>query len=198
MELVELNSTPIEALPLALFKGHLRLGSGFTDDGLQDEILESYLRASMAAIEARTGKYLLERRVSWTLTRWTQAEAQPLPIAPVREVELIQVATAEGVASDIDPERYVLQRDTHRPKVLSRGTRLPDIPIDGVAQVIFFAGFGATWIEVPADLRQAVFLLAAHYYENRDDLTGAGGVMPFGVVSLLEPHRTIRVFGARQ
>ncbi len=61
MMLVEQTSVPVAALPVAEFKDHLRLGTGFADDGVQDSVLESYLRASMAAIEARTGKVLITR-----------------------------------------------------------------------------------------------------------------------------------------
>lgn len=43
-------------------KDHLRLGSGFADDGMQDGLIEGYLRAAMAAIEGRIGKVLLARR----------------------------------------------------------------------------------------------------------------------------------------
>ena len=56
MMLIEETAVPLAALPLAEFKAHLRLGTGFADDDIQDPVLESFLRAAMAAIEARTGK----------------------------------------------------------------------------------------------------------------------------------------------
>jgi len=37
MKLVELTNIPAETVPVAGFKDHLRLGSGFSDDGLQDD-----------------------------------------------------------------------------------------------------------------------------------------------------------------
>ena len=59
----------------------------------------------------------------------------------------------------------------------------------------FTAGFGESWEEVPADLRQAVFLLAAHFYENRSDGRRVAGSMPFGVLVLIEAYRTARIGG---
>ena len=47
---------------------------------------------------------------------------------------------------------------------------------------------------MPADLRQAVFLLAAHYYENRAEGAG-GGSLPFGVLVLIEAYRATRIGG---
>ncbi|MEY2961928.1 MAG: hypothetical protein RLZ60_1758, partial [Pseudomonadota bacterium] len=73
MMLVEQTTVPLAALPVAEFKGHLRLGSGFADDGLQDGVLVAALRAAIAAIEARTGKILIQRDFSWTVYRWRSA-----------------------------------------------------------------------------------------------------------------------------
>ncbi|MEM7295556.1 MAG: hypothetical protein AAF330_02850 [Pseudomonadota bacterium] len=70
MMLVEEIQLPSEALPVTTFKAHLRLGTGFADETLQDSVLESFLRAAVAAIEARTGKILLTRTFSWTLGAW--------------------------------------------------------------------------------------------------------------------------------
>jgi uncharacterized phiE125 gp8 family phage protein len=46
---------------------------------------------------------------------------------------------------------------------------------------------------VPADLRQAVLLLAAHYYENRDAGALGEAAMPAGVAGLLGPWRALRL-----
>ena len=83
-------------------------------------------------------------------------------------------------------------RDSQRPRLVGRfGRSLPRIPRAGQAEIRFTAGFGESWDDVPADLRQAVFLLAAHFYENRAE--GAGGTMPFGVLVLIEAYRATRI-----
>ena len=50
MMLTEQTTVSGAALPLQALKDHLRLGSGFADDGMQDALVESYLRAAMAVI----------------------------------------------------------------------------------------------------------------------------------------------------
>ncbi|MCX8227300.1 MAG: head-tail connector protein, partial [Sulfitobacter sp.] len=61
------------------------------------------------------------------------------------------------------------------------------------------AGYGATWGQVPADLQQAVFLLAGHYYEFRHETNLSDGCMPFGVSSLIERYKPMRLgFGVGQ
>ena len=72
---------------------------------------------------------------------------------------------------------------------------LPLIPTHGTVEVRFDAGFGASWIDLPADLGQSVFLLAAHYYEHRSALATGENPMPFGVSLLIDRYRTVRLFG---
>ena len=61
MILTEVSAPPAAAVPVRAFAEHLRLGTGFADDGSEDAVLELYLRAAMAAIEARLGRALLAR-----------------------------------------------------------------------------------------------------------------------------------------
>lgn len=197
MELVELTTPPIAALPMGPFKAHLRQGTGFSEENLQDEVLEAYLRASFAAIEARTGKALLEREMEWHIGRWTAPDRQPLPIAPVRELLGVATLSMQGDVDTQAVEDFALERDTHRPQIKPVSGCLPSITEGGTVALRFNAGYGPEWSDVPADLQQAVLLLGAHYYEHRHDLIGNDNAMPFGVVSLLAPYRTVRVFGAR-
>ena len=195
MMLVEQTTVPALSLPIAEFKDHLRLGTGFADDGVQDGVLESYLRSAMAAIEARTGKILIERSFMWSVTAWRALAEQAFPVAPVSEISELRVLDRLTAVTLIDATRYSLQKDDHRPKLLAAGGSLPTIPIGGSAEVIFTAGFGARWGDLPADVTHAVLLLAAHYYEHRD-IGGTGGdVMPYGVSSLIERYRTVRIMG---
>ena len=60
-------------------------------------------------------------------------------------------------------------------------------------RVHFVAGFADNWEGVPADLRQAVLMLAAHYYEYRHDTGLSNGCMPFGVSSLIERYKALRL-----
>jgi uncharacterized phiE125 gp8 family phage protein len=197
MVLIDLTTTPTGDLPWYAYKAHLRMGSGFTDDDLQDEVLESYLRAAIAAIEARTGKILLTRQLSWNLTRWSSGGEQALPVAPVSSVISIAREDRAGVETLIEDDTYVLQADTHRPKIKALSGSFLNPNMGGTITIQFEAGFGPTWADIPADLQQAVFLLATHYYEKRSDTSGSSGLIPFGVMTLLEPHRTIRTFGVR-
>ncbi|PRY26213.1 putative phiE125 gp8 family phage protein [Aliiruegeria haliotis] len=195
MMLVEQTSAPATALPVADFRDHLRLGTGFADDGAENSLLETFLRAAIAAVEAWTGKVLLERDFALSLMAWRDARMQTLPVAPVSEVRAIRIIDCLDWETIVDPSKCRLQQDTHRPVVMARGSRLPTIPPQGSVSIEFTAGFGESWANVPADLAQAVMLLAAYYYEYRHEMRVGAAVMPYGVSSLVDRWRNVRILG---
>ncbi|MGB3244642.1 MAG: head-tail connector protein [Sulfitobacter sp.] len=193
MMLIEETPVPDTALPVDAFKAHLRLGSGFGQDDVQDGVVRSFLRAAMAAIEARTGKALITRTFGWTLTFWRDGDAQRLPVAPVVAITRVALVSRSGVETDVDAASFWLEQDAMRPRLRATGSALPRIPKSGSVSITFDAGFGSSWDAVPADLRQAVLMLAAHYYDHRDDMTSGERTVPFGVSSLIERFKTVRM-----
>jgi uncharacterized phiE125 gp8 family phage protein len=195
MLLTELTTVAGGALPVQGLKDHLRLGTGFSDSGMQDGLIESYLRAAMAAIEGRIGKTLMTRQFKLTLEDWRDGSEQALPVAPVSAVVSVTLVDLMGSTTVVAASRYRLVQDTHRPKLASVGYLLPVVPTDGRVEVIFDAGFGATWASVPPDLQQAVLLMAGQYYEHRNEFEGVPQGLPFPVQALIERWRIVRVLG---
>ncbi|SNT71813.1 head-tail connector protein [Paracoccus seriniphilus] len=198
MMLIEETAPAAEALPVTALREHLRLGSGFDspEEAAETAALTGFLRAAMAAIEARTGKVLLARRFRMRIDEWRDRLAQPLPLAPVDEIMAIRIDDGDGQMTELSAESWRLVPDNQRPLILPTGVILPNVPRRGSVEVIFTAGFGETWQAVPADLAQAVLMLAAQYYEDRGSDSARGG-MPFGVSALIERWRQVRVLGGR-
>ena len=198
MILTEVSAPPAAAVPVRAFAAHLALGSGFADDGAQDAVLELYLRAAMAAIEARLGRALLARDFAWSVGCWREEASQTLPIGPVRSVESVTLVAADGAEAAVDPEGWSVR--ARQPAAAARRALRAEPAADSALRAgrdpLRSAGFGETWDEVPADLRQAVFLLAAHFYENRSESGAVAGSMPFGVLVLIEAYRTARIGGS--
>ncbi len=193
--LIEETAIADAALPVDLFKAHLRLGTGFAEGNVQDEVLNGFLRAAIAAIEARTGKVLIERDFSWSLNGWRDPAGEVLPVAPVVSVAAVTLTDAAGTETVVDAEAYRLERDMQRPRLRPVGACLPRVQTGSSVKIAFTVGMAADWGGLPADLGQAVLLLAAHYYEYRDETALGAGCMPFGVTSLIQRYRTVR-FGA--
>ena len=193
MMLTEVTQVASAALPVQALKDQLRLGSGFSGSGFQDSLLEGHLRAALAVIEGRTAKAILARQYKLVLEDWRQADEQPLPVAPVGAVASVTVFDAMGGATALEATRWRLVADVARPKLVAHGVLFPNLPEDGRIEIIFDAGFG-DWAAVPADLAQAVLMLAAEYYENRHETDRVAG-LPHAVLALIERWRTVRVLG---
>lgn len=194
MMLTELTTVPTTVLPVAQLKNHLRLGSGFSDDGLQDDLLVGFLRAALAAIEARTGKVLIMRDFAWSVTAWRDEHRQPLPLAPVHAIVRMILKNRNGDEILVPDHRYDLEKDDQRPAVVATSSCLPSIPSSNSLRIEMVAGYGSEWTDLPIDLRQAVMMLAAHFYEYRHEAALHGGAMPFGVSALIDRYRTVRLF----
>jgi uncharacterized phiE125 gp8 family phage protein len=193
MMLIEETTVPDTSLPVAQFKAHLRLGTGFGEESLQDSVLTGFLRAAIAAIEGRTGKVLIAHNFAWVLSGWQDRGGQLLPVAPVTAVNQVTLINAQGSESDIVLAQLRLEQDSQRPVLHPLAALLPMLPAGGSVRIRFSAGFAADWGGLPADLGQAVLMLAAHYYEYRHETALGEGCMPFGVTSLLQRYRGMRI-----
>lgn len=191
MNVTELTPVPPEALPVADLAERLRLASGFAPDPGQDALLSGVLRAALAAVEARTGKAILRRTFRLSLAAWRDLGEQALPVAPVSAVLALRIVDRDGAAIVADAAGWRLIPDPHRPLVRSVGFTLPTIPVAGRAEIDFDAGYAAVWSEVPGDLKQAVLMLAARFY---DDPAG-GAALPEAVAALIAPYRHVRLWG---
>lgn len=197
MMLIETSEVPASSLPLDALKQHLRLGAGFAEDDLQDEMLRSFLRAAMAAIEGRIGKALIARSFLWTVQEWSDPAGVVFPVAPVQSLVDISVTDRQGASQPGYQDACRFVPDLHAPRLMPQATSLPGIPSGGSAAVAFTAGYGESLAELPQDLGQAVLLLAAHYYEYRGETSLGEGCMPFGVTSLISRFRPLRMgFGS--
>jgi len=183
MMMTERNGPARVPVEIRDFADHLHLGTGFEDDGAQDAMLEMYLRAATSAVEARIGKALITRGLRLILTNWRDG-AQGVPVAPVVALEEVRVVDAAGHARMVP--NVTLRVDAHRPVLLGSVS----VPEGGQVEVDFTAGYGPDPADVPPDLRHAVKLLAASYYENR---SGGQDHWPFGVLALLDAHRPVRL-----
>ena len=193
MMLVEVSPVPGASLPVQALKDHLRMGSGFAEDTLQDNLLEGFLRAALAAIEARTGKALYRRAFTWTLEAWRQGDRQALPLAPVSAVTALVVIDALGAETTMGAASFRLVPDAQRPLVVALSGTMPTIPQNGSARLALTAGFSTDWAGMPPDLQQGVLMLAAHFYEYRQETGLAEGCMPFGVTAMIERYRPVRL-----
>jgi uncharacterized phiE125 gp8 family phage protein len=192
MLLTEVAPATLNPVPLRELSLHLRLSHGFADDGAEDALLELYLRNATAAIETRLSRALIRRTYVLQVASWDRNGHLTLPIGPVGHVDTIRFIRP-GSTIDLTPEEWMLHPGESRQRLTGSGScALRALPHGALAELGFSAGYGSSWNAVPDDLRQAVLLLAAHYYEHRSAEEPGSG-FPHAVRVILEPHRPVRL-----
>ncbi|MEL6336865.1 MAG: hypothetical protein AAFQ88_09500 [Pseudomonadota bacterium] len=178
--------------PLAAYKEHLRLSHGFGDEGGEDALLSGYLAAAVAVIERRTGRALGRRAFSLAVSRLGPEGCVVLPVGPV---ETISDATLEagGAATPLDVSGWSVAPGSTRQAVSRSGAPLPSVPPGGVLRLGFDAGLAADWDGVPADLAQAVMMLAADFHARRGTERDGDEGLPAPVIALTAPWRPARL-----
>ncbi len=211
-ERLSLLSAPgVEPVSEAEALAHARIGS---DEELS--LLHGHLRSARHMVENWTGRSLISQGWRWMLDGWPGAVSQdwwdgvragPISAGKARYIELPKAplisVTAVTLFNDADqglswpaanyfvdsasaPGRLVLRNAASAPS--------PQRAASGL-QIDFTCGYGPAPGDVPAPLRQAVLMLMAHYFENREVLQSspASPILPMGVQALLAPYRIMRL-----
>ncbi len=193
MLLTETAPAGVNPVPLREMAAHLRLASGFSDDGSEDALLELYLRNATAVIERRAAKALIARSYLLKVACWNRSGHLRLPIGPVSSIDTFEMIRP-GSTVALDPAEWELEPGLGQQRVTGPGgAALRAIPHGALAHLTLTVGFGATWNDVPDDLRQAVLLLATHYYENRAGDLELDAGLPHGVAALVARYQPVRI-----
>ena len=163
----------------------------------EDVQLEALINAATAHLDGRDGilaRALMTQTWDYSLPRFPCEDYIALPLAPVQTNGLaITYKDVSGNEQTFASQNYALSADRDwRPKVhLVPGASWPGTREQADA-VKVRAVYGYTI--VPIQIRQAILLLMAHLYENREPVN-IGNItteLPLGVRALLEPFmRTV-------
>lgn len=163
------------ALP-AVSVDELRVHARLDDTG-DDVDLITKIEAAIQYVEQATGRALITRTVRETSDGWPESGKQLLAVAPVQAVASV---TVNGTV--LTTSAYTQVGDN---LIISGGAT-------GSVVVTYTAGYGSTPASVPADLRQAVLMVAAHWLRTREGVTVEGDQ----VLTEL-PHSVTAVLGRR-
>lgn len=163
----------------------------------EDSLIEALIEAATAHLDGRDGilaRALMTQVWDYTLPCFPSDDHILLPLAPVQTAGLaITYKDVNGGEQTFAAQNYVLSGDRDwRPKIhLAAGASWPGT--QNVADAVKVrATYGYTL--VPIQIRQAIILLTAHWYENREPVN-IGNItteLPLSVRALLEPFmRTV-------
>lgn len=188
-----LLTTPpaLEPVSLAEAKAHLRLDG---DD--EDALVSSLIETARIHVERTLGLALLTQGWSLLLDRWPDAPVLKFPLGPVQAVSAVEVAHADGGTQAFAPEHYFLDTASIPARLALTGSQPWPVPGRRMAGIgiAFTAGFGDGAGDVPRPIRQALLLLVAHWFENREPVSLSAAVeVPATAAALLAPYRRVRL-----
>jgi uncharacterized phiE125 gp8 family phage protein len=192
MALVPTALPALEPVTLAEAKAHLRV-----DSDAEDVLIQSLVITSRLHIEAALGLALISQGWRWSLDAWPRDGVLCFPIRPVQAVAEVRVLDPEGTPAVVPTAHFVLDGRGDPARLVRAGSSLLPTPGRTVAgiEIDFSAGFGPAAADVPAQIRQALLLLVAHWFENREPVAlGDSPVpVPLAVSELLAPWRGRRL-----
>lgn len=117
-----------------------------------------------------------------------------LPKSPLSSVTSISYTDTNGDNQALAASVYTADTASEPPRIVEAYNQDWPSTRDEVNAVVvrFVAGYGSSDSSVPASIKHAIKLLAAHWYENREaSVPNAAGVvgLPMGIDSILRPFR---------
>jgi uncharacterized phiE125 gp8 family phage protein len=192
MTLVMTSGPALEPIGVAEAKTHCRI-----DGSAEDALIASLIITSRLHVEAALGIALVSQAWSYFIDHWPNARDLALPLRPVQGIDAVRVWSADNTAQVLPATAYALDGAGLPPRLAWVGASPPPLPgrsVNGI-EIALLAGYGDTAADVPAPIRQALLLLVAHWYENREPVEiGATDIeVPQMVSALLAPYRGRRL-----
>jgi uncharacterized phiE125 gp8 family phage protein len=196
--LVVITPPASDPLSLAEAKAHLRVTS---DD--EDGIIAGYILAAREFVENATHRRLITQTLDYTIDDgWPCVIARgyyrtriELPVQPVASVSSISYVDSAGATQTLSSSLYVVRTDGPVAFIEpAYDVSWPSVRCQTAAITVRFVA-GTALSEVPNPLMQAMRLLVAHQYEQREAVNVGNIVTPMdlAVEAFLSPYRYTRM-----
>lgn len=162
-----------DPLTLEEVKAHLRV-----DSTADDELIGALILAARLKLESDTGRALLTRTYDLSLDGWPASGVLLLPYSPVQSVTSITYYDTANVATVWAASNYQVDAASVPARIVpAYGAVWPAVTLRSLNGVVirYVAGYGAL-ATIPETDRQAMKLLVAHWYENREAVGASGTI----------------------
>lgn len=183
MQRILLEGPALEPVSLDEAKAHLRLDG---DD--ENNLVGALIAAARVAVETEIRRVLIAQSWRAAFDHWP-APGIMLPVGPLIDVEAVRAFDRSGTATTLGEADYEV-RSAEGAVLLFR-----HVPEAARYEIDFTAGYGASGLDVPQPLRQAVRMLVAHWYENRGAVVmgETWTATPFGYREMVAPYRRLQL-----
>jgi uncharacterized phiE125 gp8 family phage protein len=180
-----------EPVTLAEAKAWLKV-----DGADENALIGTLITAARLHLESVTGRALLTQSWRLVLDAWPAGGEVRLPVAPLSALTDIRAFDEDGEEHTIGLAQFLVEAGGAPPRLVLPVTvaGMPVLRQRFGIEIDYVAGYGAAG-DVPQELKQALLVLVAHWFEHRDAvvIAGSGAVIPFGFDRLIAPYREVRL-----
>lgn len=177
-----MSGPAVEPVDLSDAKLHLRV-----DHSSEDSLIDGLIAAARLRVEAYAGVAMINQSWKWSVPATTVRGAQLRLSLPLGPVDALTSLTVDGEV--LQPQAYVFEPGL-RPRL---AFAVSSVRENASIEMTFDAGFGASGDAVPRDLRHAVTMLVAHWFEDRDPAVSDEQGLPAAVTAILASYRKLRL-----
>lgn len=185
----KISSEPAaEPVTLAEAKTHLRV-----DNDDENSLITILIQAAMELVEQRTGRSLITQTRVAKLDYFPCGDTILLPNGPVASVTSITYYDEDEVSQPLDSSLYWVDTSSDIARVVIKESWPSTYSMPNAVTVTYVCGYGASSSYVPKPLKQAMYLILGHLYENRQQvIVGTGGIsvaeIPYGADVLMSSY----------
>jgi uncharacterized phiE125 gp8 family phage protein len=180
--------TPPASEPVSLAEAKLFLR---VDHNAEDSLIATLIGAAREAVEAGIGRALITRRARESLDIWRRdaVNGAVLGLGPVTNVVAVRLLANNGAQSVIDPDRYRLESNRDRPRLVFPAGFPATLRSAGGIEIEYDCGYADEASDLPIALRLATLQILASLYELRQ---GEAGI-PETARALMRPFAPARL-----
>jgi len=161
----------------------------------EDVLIENYIKAATQYCEDYQNRYYLNTKVKLILDNLHFPIELPRP--PLQTVEKVELQKADGTLVELDSNNYIVDDSGSFGWIrLANNYSFPsDLANSQVLQVTYMAGHNHS-DDVPQKIKEAIYLMVGHWYENRVAVTTTGAVpqeINMTVEAILNQDRVVPV-----
>lgn len=191
MPLVLQTAPTSEPVTTAEAKTHLRVTT--SDD---DTYIGTLITVARKHVETITGRALINQTWDYFLDNFPPGDKIVIPLPRLSSVTTVKYTDKDNAQTTFTASKYIVDTNNEPGQiVLAYGESWPTFtprPINAV-EIRFVAGYGSGAANVPEGIKQAMLLLIAHWYENREPITDLNmKEIPETANALLWPYRVMQ------
>ena len=191
--LVLKTAPTVEPVSLADMRTHLRV-----DSADEESLISATIMAARRYAEIQTWRAFVQQTWELSLDEFPNGDGTiELPKPPLLQVNSVKYLDTLGVLTTLNAANYRVDIASEPGRLTpAYGLTWPDVRSLTAAVVINYnAGYGTTAADVPMPLRQAIKILAAHWFEVREPVVEGHIVsdVPLSIDDLLSSYRMYEV-----